>query len=146
MTEDGRQKTDEVISSQLSVPPEGEEMERRSFEVQELRISGDDEDNEKIEGYAAVFDQLSEEMWGFREKISPGAFEGTIGEDDIRALWNHDPNYPLGRNRAGTLELEEDDKGLRVQILPPETSYASDLVESIREFAALAGFAVVEGK
>ena len=84
-----------------------------------------------IEGYAAVFDQWSEDLGFFREKIRQGAFAKTIKEADIRALFNHDPNYVLGRNRAATLELGEDDHGLEMKITPPDTSYANDLRESI---------------
>ena len=88
-----------------------------------------------IEGHAAVFDSWSETLGGivpFREIVRKGAFAESIGRDDIRALFNHDPNYVLGRNRAGTLELVEDEVGLRVRINPPETSWAKDLQTSIR--------------
>ncbi|UKI51849.1 MAG: HK97 family phage prohead protease [Clostridium sp.] len=88
-----------------------------------------------IEGHAAVFDSWSETLGGifpFKEKVRKGAFAESIGRDDIRALFNHDPNYVLGRNRAGTLELVEDDVGLRVRITPPDTSWARDITTSIR--------------
>ena len=68
----------------------------------------------------------------FKEKVRKGAFAESIGRDDIRALFNHDPNYVLGRNRAGTLELVEDNVGLRVRITPPDTSWARDITTSIR--------------
>lgn len=88
----------------------------------------------KIEGHAAVFNQLSVPLGGgwYRERISPGAFAKTIREDDIRGLWNHDDNYVLGRNKSGTLTLREDDKGLFVSIQPPDTTWANDLSVSIR--------------
>lgn len=88
-----------------------------------------------IEGHAAVFDSWSETLGGifpFKEKVRKGAFAESIGRDDIRALFNHDPNYVLGRNRAGTLELVEDDVGLRVRITPPDTIWARDITTSIR--------------
>ncbi len=95
----------------------------------ELRVEGGD--SPKIVGHAAVFGKWSEDLGGFREKIAPGAFSKTIGEGDIRALFNHDPNYVLGRNTSGTLTLEEDKKGLKVSIEPPDTQWARDLTTSI---------------
>ena len=95
----------------------------------ELRVEGGD--TPKIVGHAAVFDKWSEDLGGFREKIAPSAFTKTIKEGDIRALFNHDPNFVLGRNTAGTLVLEEDKKGLKVTIDPPDTQWARDLTTSI---------------
>ena len=102
--------------------------------LKEIRINESD-GGTCIEGHAAVFDSWSETLGGifpFKEKVRKGAFEESIGRDDIRALFNHDPNYVLGRNRAGTLELVEDDVGLRVRITPPDTSWARDITTSIR--------------
>jgi hypothetical protein len=98
----------------------------------ELRIDQDEGNKPKIRGHAAVFNKLSEPMFGFREQIAPGTFAKTIKKDDIRALFNHDPNYVLGRNKAKTLTLTEDDKGLYIEIDPPDTSWARDLQESIK--------------
>ena len=108
-------------------------LERRALEAVELRAEspGNDDEMPALVGHAAVFDRLSEDLGGFRERIAPGAFEATLAEDDIRALINHRDEYVLGRNRAGTLRLAEDDEGLSVRIEPPETSYARDLVASI---------------
>ena len=107
-------------------------LERRAFELVDLEIRAAEGESEKIRGYAAVFDKLSVPLWGFREKIDKGAFMESIKKDDIRALWNHDPNYVLGRNKAGTLALEEDDKGLKIEIDPPDTQWARDLITSIK--------------
>lgn len=109
------------------------QIERRELPV-ELRIkSGDGEDKTPIlEGYGAVFDSLSEELWGFREKIEQGAFAETIKNDDVRFLFNHNPDHVLGRNTAKTLTLNEDKKGLRFDVELPDTQFAKDLSESVR--------------
>ena len=112
--------------------------ERRTITLKELRVVEANVDpltEPAIEGYASVFDSWSEELGGnspFRERVVKGAFEETIQNDDIRALFNHDPNYVLGRNKAGTLTLEEDEKGLKVRIVPPDTQWAKDLLVSIK--------------
>lgn len=111
---------------------EQKKREYRAFELDRLEVrQADGDDVSEIVGYAAVFEKLSEEMWGFREKIAKGAFANSIKDDDVRALWNHDSNYVLGRNKSGTLELEEDEHGLRITIKPPDTQWARDLVVSI---------------
>jgi hypothetical protein len=113
---------------------EKNQREQRMLPLKELRVNESDS-GAMIEGHAAVFDSWSEPLGGifpFKEKVRKGAFKDSIKRDDIRALFNHDPNYVLGRNRSGTLELEEDDVGLRVRISPPDTSWARDIVTSIK--------------
>jgi HK97 family phage prohead protease len=109
-----------------------EDIELRTFDITELRIEEDEKQKPIIRGYASVFNQLSEDIGGFREKVAPGAFKKTIAKDDIRALFNHDPNYVLGRTKNKTLRLAEDEKGLAIEIDPPDTQWARDLMESIR--------------
>ena len=110
-----------------------EKHEIRTLPIKELRVSTAD-GNQVIEGHASVFDSWSETLGGifpFKEKVRAGAFKKSIEKDDIRALFNHDPNYVLGRNKSGTLELREDEHGLFVRIQPPDTSWAKDLTVSI---------------
>ncbi|MDF3413279.1 HK97 family phage prohead protease [Sulfitobacter sp. M57] len=107
-------------------------IERRYFQAQgmEVRAEGDDEPA-VLMGYAALFDETSEDLGGFRERIAQGAFANTIG-GDIRALFNHDTNLILGRTKANTLRLLEDQRGLRCEITLPDTNTARDLRESVR--------------
>jgi HK97 family phage prohead protease len=86
-----------------------------------------------IRGYAAVYNSFSENLGKFRERIAPGAFADALtGGADVRALWNHDTSKPLGRTKAGTLQLSEDALGLHVEIDPPDTSWGRDAVEAIK--------------
>lgn len=106
------------------------ENERRAG-VNQIEIRAEGEQPRQIYGYAAVFNQWSNDLGGFRETIRPGAFKDTIEKDDIRALWNHDPNYVLGRTKNGTLALVEDDHGLAFVIEPPNTQWAADAMATI---------------
>jgi len=123
--------------------------EVRTYDLDSLEVrTGEDGESKKIRGHAAVFNKLSEDLGGFREIIEPGAFTSAIKRDDVRALFNHDPNYILGRNKAGTLTLEEDEKGLAIEIDPPDTQYARDLMVSIerRDISQMSFAFNIDGK
>jgi HK97 family phage prohead protease len=86
-----------------------------------------------LSGYAIVWDRLSEDLGGFREQIASSAIDRTLADKvDLRALVDHDPGKVIGRISAGTLRVEKDGHGLKVQIDPPMTSAGQDLVESVR--------------
>jgi hypothetical protein len=104
----------------------------------------------KLVGYAARYNKVSGDIpdsrgGTFREKIMRGAFDDAIKADHsprtdcncrscgIACLLNHDPDKVLGRVGAGTLKLASDDKGLRFECTLPDTSYAEDLYESVRQ-------------
>ena len=91
------------------------EIEYRCFELRAI-------DDDYIEGYAAVYNKLSEDLGGFREKVAPGAFRKALKRSDTVMLWNHDSNIPLARVSAGNLELREDKKGLLVRAKLPKTA------------------------
>ena len=85
----------------------------------------------RLVGYAAVFDQETDIGGYFREVIRRGAFAEAIKRDDIHALDNHDYGRVIGRRSAGTLTLSEDDHGLKIEIIPPDTQVARDLIANI---------------
>lgn len=117
-------------------------MERRSFDLRAAR------EEKTLSGHAAVFNQRADLGW-FREEIAPGAFADSIANDDIRALWNHNSNFVLGRNKAKTLELSEDATGLAVKIYPPDTQAGRDALVSIErgDVSQMSfGFDVIEQK
>lgn len=106
------------------------DFERRTFALDGIEVRKAD-GKPVIRGHAAVFNQLSEDLGGFREQIAPGAFTEAIAGDDVRALWNHNPDIVLGRNLAKTLRLAEDTRGLAIEIDPPDTQWGRDLVVSM---------------
>lgn len=87
-----------------------------------------------LTGYGAVFykagDPATEyQLWSDTyERVMAGAFDRALREDDVRSLFNHDSNIVLGRNRAGTLRLSVDEKGLRYDVTPPDTQLCRDQV------------------
>ena len=71
-----------------------------------------------ITGYFAVFNTTYNIAHGLSESIAPGAFTRTLIEQpDVRALINHDTTLVVGRTKASTLTLSEDDHGLFGDIL-----------------------------
>jgi len=107
------------------------EIERRVVTLDDIKLEKREDGARKIIGHAAVFNQLSEDLGGFREQIAAGAFAEAIEKDDVRALFNHNPDFILGRNLAGTLRLKEDARGLAIEIDPPDTQVARDLIVSM---------------
>ena len=122
-------------------------MKREVRFTTDFRVKPDDKG---LEGYAALFNVKSEEMYGFRETIAPGAFKKNLATNpDVRCLFNHDPSAILGRTTAGTLSLKEDDKGLWYSCDTPDTTVATDLLKSIRRkdiSQCSFGFQVIEQK
>jgi HK97 family phage prohead protease len=116
--------------NRASISQESEQMakiEKRTNEVKfELRaVEGGD--GMTFTGYAAVFNAPSEPL-PFIERIAPGAFRRSLrARNDIKLLWNHDTGSVLGSTRAGTLKLEEDNYGLRVTAVLPDTNLGRDV-------------------
>lgn len=108
-----------------------ETMEKRTYKSSKIEIETRADAPPVIKGHAAIFNAIESGGW-FREMVMPGAFTDSLKEDDIRALWNHDTTMVLGRNRAQTLKLWEDERGLAIEITPPDTQTARDLMETIR--------------
>ena len=85
-----------------------------------------------ITGLAVPYNRPSADLGGFREVYAPGCFSKSIAQDDIRALYEHQPQMILGRKSAGTLELREDAAGVHIEIDVPDTTFGSDLLKSMR--------------
>ena len=83
-----------------------------------------------IGGYAAVFNSRANIGGYFEEVIAPGAFDDALMQD-VRALVDHDTGRVIGRTKAGTLRMKQDDMGLAVEIDLPDTSDGRDLATLI---------------
>ena len=115
------------------------EIERRDFAFEddnELVVESRADGRAAIVGYAAVYNRLSLDLGGFKEEILPGAFDKILsrqrGKQDTVALLNHNSDLILGRTSSGTLELASDGKGLRMEIVPPDTQVGRDTLELVR--------------
>lgn len=110
-----------------------EEIQKRTMNLEASRFqTREEEDAFLIEGYFAVFNSIYELWDGATEEIVQGAFANTL-EEDIRALVNHDTTLVLGRNKSGTLELAEDERGLFGSIkINPKDSDAVNLYERVK--------------
>jgi HK97 family phage prohead protease len=88
-------------------------------------------DDRLIRGYPIVFNVLSEDLGGFRERILPEAVNRSL-KADVRALVDHDTAKVLGRTKSGTLSMRKDKKGLGVTSEPDmDISYARDIVRAV---------------
>jgi hypothetical protein len=96
------------------------------FEVRE------ESDGMHFSGYAALFNSPSEPL-PFVESIASGAFKRSLkSRNDVKFLWNHDAGEILGSTRARTVTLIEDDRGLRVEGMLPNTSRGRDVAELLK--------------
>lgn len=92
----------------------------------------DDSNGKRIRGMAIVFNSRSVNLGGFFEIIAPTAVDRTLREaGDVRALVDHDTAKVLGRTRSGTLALKKERTGLSIAVDPPNTSYSTDIQESL---------------
>ena len=105
--------------------------EKRSIAYSNLEVRAENEGKTLI-GYAAVWDSPSEYM-GFTEFVKRGAFSKTLNDGaDVRLLIDHE-GVPLARSKSGTLALEEDERGLRVEAeLDPMNPDAARIMSAMK--------------
>jgi HK97 family phage prohead protease len=100
--------------------------ERRFLSV-ELRSK----EGRTVEGYAAKFNSDSEVFYNsWLERIAPGAFDNVMADDAV-ALFNHDPNFILARNKVN-MTLTQDETGLKYSFEAPNTTAGNDLLENLK--------------
>jgi HK97 family phage prohead protease len=99
----------------------------------DFELRAEEGDGMTFTGYASVFNSSSEDLGGFREFVAPGAFKRSLqARNEIKLLWNHDTNEPLASVRGGSLQLVEDNHGLKVTAKLPNTTRGRDVAELLR--------------
>ena len=97
----------------------------RRYLTQELRAKRST-GGATIEGYAAKFGIVSEDLGGFREVLLPGCFD-LAGSPDVICNYEHDDCAILGRTSSGTLKIAADEVGLRFECAAPPTALGNDV-------------------
>ncbi len=113
--------------------PNDDARERRALLAKVEMRSKPDENNGvgTAAGYAVLFDSKTDICGCWEERFMPGAFTKSLKERDVIAIHSHDTGRVVGRMRAGTLELKEDDKGLSFVNPLPDTTDGRDLAVQI---------------
>jgi len=101
------------------------------------------EDGEKrfFEGYAFKFGALAD-LGDFTESIAFGAADEVMN-DDVRGLFNHEPNLVLGRTKSKTMRMALDNVGLKytIDFNPKDTDHANLMEKVIRGDVSQSSFA-----
>lgn len=120
--------------------------ERRYFNLQgtdlNCRIQKDADGKRHLIGYGSVFNQESRiifewvptegEYREFFEIIEPQAFDDVLnaGLDAVVSV-DHDFTRILGKTKSGTAVFSTDEKGLRYDVLVPNTTLGNDTCEMV---------------
>ena len=91
-------------------------------------------DTVTIEGYVNAVERNSKPLYErglhFIERIASGAFKRAIRRSsNIKALLNHDKMHEIANTSDGTLELEEDNIGLRAKLTTSDPEVVKDANE-----------------
>jgi hypothetical protein len=95
----------------------------RRYTAVPVEARGSDGKAMKVGGYASVFNRESQNLGGFVEVVSSGAFNDSRsrGWPDVMARYNHDDNMLLGTTGGGTLSLSIDGQGLMYEVVVPQS-------------------------
>jgi HK97 family phage prohead protease len=132
------------------VVPDGRDLQARGARLADLDNVEIRDAGKSLEfiGHAAVFDRLSEDLGGFKERILRGAFRKVLDTNpDVRFLNLDHAGLPLARTSSGTMELREDPTGLRVyaELAPIQASRDLKVLIQRRDLSQMSfGFSMGE--
>lgn len=105
---------------------------KENKEVRLVEMRAIEDDGMVVEGYAAVFDSVTDLGW-YKEVIDRNAFNGA-DMSDIVMKYNHENSVlPMARTRGGSLQFNVDDHGLKIRAKLPDTSVNRDIYTLIQE-------------
>lgn len=105
-------------------------MNKKECRLKEVRAV-EDADKMIVEGYAVVYDSPTD-MGGWIEVVDSGALDNT-NMDDVCMKYNHEDTYLImARTRNGSLQLDVDEKGLRVRAELIDTQSNRDIYKAIQ--------------
>lgn len=109
------------------------DLERRFIDVGTTELRMVTQNGKRfIEGYGVLYNTLSERMYhpnygAFREVFRQGAFRNSIGVNEIKSTSNH--SQYLARQKNGTLQIEDREKGIWYSAQIPNTQAGRDALE-----------------
>lgn len=123
---------------------EKDRIERRTMKVsapegtEEVRAEGIEPTTDKmiVEGYAVLFDQPQTYTWGketYTEIISRNALAGADMKRVVMRYNHNDTVFAMARVKNGSLQLIEDETGLRVRADLIDTQSNRDLYRMIKD-------------
>lgn len=105
----------------------------KEYRLAEVKTTENSDENEMIiEGYAVVFNQITDLGW-CKEIIDRNAFNGTDMKDCVLKYNHEDSVFILARTRNKSLELTIDDHGLKVRAKLIDTTNNRDIYKMIKE-------------
>jgi Escherichia/Staphylococcus phage prohead protease len=106
--------------------------DRETRVVMGIEIRAGEDGKPRLIGYASVFNTRSEGL-PFVEIVRPGAFRKSLDSGaDVVALVEHEVGKIIGRRSADTLTVNEDERGLRYEVILPDTQAGRDVAENVR--------------
>lgn len=100
---------------------------RLSAKPQQFTIRKNADGTRSVSGYFATFGTMSYDL-GFREVLQKNCFADSLASNPVACYRDHNPEMLLGKTQSGTLQVSEDDKGLKFSVKLPDTTYANDLI------------------
>jgi len=106
--------------------------EVKFFEFRKQELKALEQEGKKYIIGRIFYNQLSEDLGGYKEILSPGCFTKTINENRIYALINHNTDKCLGNSKSGTLTFIDTPNYLECRVeINERVSFANDLYEAV---------------